>query len=78
MFLLTFKTVAAIKFIIPCMAHSVLLLANTAPNGQRGRTDLSLMALFTCLLCFSGSVPCMGLSFLVSPILRQLVLSRRT
>lgn len=56
MFLLTFKTVAAIKFIIPCMAHFVLPLANIAPDGQRGRTDLSLMALFTGLLCFSGSV----------------------
>lgn len=33
MFLLTFKNVATIKFIIPRMGHFVLLLANTAPDG---------------------------------------------
>ena len=59
MFLLTFKNVATIKFIIPCMAYPVLLLANTAPDGQRGRTDLSpdgfiympLVFLSVCVLC---------------------------
>lgn len=79
MFLLTFKNVATIKFIIPRMGHFVLLLANTAPDGQRGRTDLSPDGfIYMPLVFLSVCVPCVGLSFLVSPVLGQLVLSRRT